>query len=152
MTHTPDVRIMLPEHKEILMAFAKRRLGETLAEPMEREMASWTARWRAEALDHYLPLGWSFGCFQGDELLGFVLGQPLVFFRGHTQTLWIEHLEATDQAVNHLLLETAHRWARDKHFQCVFAESVEPVQSAAREWPQTRALSEAFVEIKSARY
>ena len=81
-----------------------------------------------------------------------MLAQPLVFFRGHTQTLWIEHLEAATAEVSHLLLETAHRWARDKHFQCVFAEFLEPVDSASREWPQTRKLSEAFVEIKSARY
>lgn len=134
------------------MVFAKSRLAKTISDKMEGEMKSWTARWRGEALDHYLPLGWSFGCFCGVEVLGFMLAQPLVFFRGHTQTLWIEHLEATDREVSRLLLETAHRWARDKHFQCVFAESLEPVQSASRDWPQTQTLKAAFVEIKSARY
>src|SRR5262249_13956823 len=117
-----EMRILLPEHKEAIMDFAKRRLAAREQDPMEREMKSWSARWRSESLDDYLKLGWSYGAFEGEELKGFVLGQPFLFHRGLTQTLWLEHLEAEDDTTANALLDIAARWARDKHFQCVLME------------------------------
>ena len=131
-----ELKILLPEYKDAVLAFAKGRLAARESDPMEREMKSWSARWRAEALDHYLNLGWSFGAFEGEKLLGFVLGQPFLFHRGLTQTLWLEHLEADDETIRSTLLDCAAKWARDKHFQCVLLEGA----------------SGELREIKTARY
>jgi hypothetical protein len=125
MNQNFELRILLPTDKDQLMTFGKSRLALLVADPMEREMQSWSARWRAEALDHYLPLGWSFGCFKNGEMRGYLLGQPLLFFRGQTQTLWIEHLECAEPELEPVLLDCAYRWARDKHLQCVVREGAD---------------------------
>jgi hypothetical protein len=101
--------------------------------PLEAEMASWHARWRPEALDHYLPLGWSFGAFDPDrnELKGYLLAQPLLFFRGLTQSLWVEWLRASDPAVAASLAEVAYKWARDKHLQQVLYSGADETSGQA---------------------
>ena len=119
-----ELRILQPSDREAVIDFAKRQLAAATADPMEREMQSWSARWRSEALDHYLPQGWSFGAFQEGRLHGFILAQPILFFRGLTQTLWIEHLEGDGPEATDQLFDCALRWARDKHFQCVVREDV----------------------------
>ena|SRR5665213_1611956 len=122
MSQTLDLRILLPAHKDALMEFAKRQLSARVKDPMDSEMQSWSARWRGEALDHYLPQGWSFGAYRGEELCGFLLAQPILFFRGLTQTLWIELVESESDAVRTQLIDCAQRWARDKHLQCALYE------------------------------
>lgn len=148
-----EIRILLPTDKDALTTYAKGRLAARVSEPMEREMLSWNARWRGEALDHYLPQGWSFGFFGSDgETQGFILGQPFVFFRGHTQTLWIEHLEFDSPQIAAQLLDTAHRWARDKHLQCVLVENSVDLTPILADWPQAKINTSGWVEIKSARF
>ena len=62
-------RILLPATIAMLVLdYAKRHLAANVSDAMEREMQAWDARWRAEALDHYLALGWSFGIFRGAAL------------------------------------------------------------------------------------
>src|ERR1044072_1755886 len=105
-----EVRILLPEHKDAVLRFARTRLERNIADEMEREMQSWTARWRGEALDHYLSMGWSYGAFNQDgELTGFLIAQPFLFHRGLTQTLWVEHFEYADEQSGQTLLDTAYR-------------------------------------------
>jgi hypothetical protein len=148
-----DVRILLPSDRDAVMAFAKERLARAVSEPMEREMQSWNARWRAESLDHYLPQGWSFAAFTGEgAMLGFLLAQPFLFYRGLTQTLWVEHLEFTAPDVGRRLLETAYSWARDKHLQCVLVENSEEIAAIVSDWPRARLLEGRWVEIRSARF
>jgi hypothetical protein len=124
MSESLDLRILQPADKEAVLAFAKTRLAARVFDPSEREMESWSARWRPEALDHYLPLGWSFAAYRlpGDELVGFILGQPLLFFRGLTQTLWLELIEANEPQIEAALIDCAQRWARDKHLQCALMD------------------------------
>jgi hypothetical protein len=114
-----NLRILRPEDIDTIIAFERQRLEKKLADPMEREMASWSAPWRVEALNHYLPLGWSFGAFDPNTaaLSGYVLAQPLLFVRGLTQSLWVEHFAHDSPETGRDLLEAAWRWARDKHFQ-----------------------------------
>ena len=131
-----DIRILQPADKPVIMEFAKLQLANKIKDPSEREIQSWSARWRGEALDHYLPLGWSFGLYRGNALVGFILGQPLLFFRGLTQTLWLEHVEAPDEETRETLIDCARKWARDKHLQC-----------ALREGPEDK-----WLEIKTARF
>ncbi len=125
---------------------------KTVSDPMELEMAGWNARYRPEALEHYLPLGWSFGAFVGGVLQGYVLGQPIVFLRGLTQTLWIENLSAELPAVSRVLMETAHRWARDKHLQCLLMELGPTTEFVLTQWPQAHRVDGGLIELKSAKY
>ncbi len=85
---------------------------------------SWSAPWRSESLEHYAASGWSFAAWDGDKIAGYFLAQPFVFFRGLTQTLWIEHLAAVDSETERELIDLARRYGRDKHLQSVlFAEN-----------------------------
>lgn len=152
-----ELRLLLPADSESVMAFSRKQLETEVHDNMEREMQSWNARWRGEALQHYLALGWSFGCFgseptQATQLKGYVLAQPLLFFRGLTQTLWVEYLtfDNAEPEVGHALLDCVHRWARDKHLQCVLAEAegegaIAPI---ARAFNRARVFNSSWVEIK----
>lgn len=147
-----DIRILLDSDKEELLAFAKDRLAEQSGNPIESELAAWTARWRGEALDHYLKQGWSFGAFENGRLRGFVLAQPYLFHRGLTQTLWVEWLDGENPETAGRLLETVHQWARDKHFQCVLLEPTELIRSVLKGWPKPTHPAEPQLELRSARF
>ena len=89
-------------------------------------MDNWSAPWRDESLDHYLNLGWCMGYFDRVEeapdskLMGYVLVQPILFFRGLTQNLWIESLRADSPEIFSTVFEAITRVAREKHIQQVF--------------------------------
>ena len=116
-----EMIVLRPEDQEVILKFETDLLDlQTDMDDMEKQLKSWHARWRKESLEHYLPLGWSFGIWSDNnksELLGYVLCQPLLFFRGMTQTLWVEHLSAGSEDVRNQLGEIVYRWARDKHLQ-----------------------------------
>ena len=152
MSSSLDIRILLLEDKEAIMQFENERLARTAPDPMEREMKVWDARWRGEALEHYLPQGWSFGCFAEMKLAGYFLGQPYLFHRGLTQTLWIEHLSALSPAVACQLVETAHKWARDKHLQTVLLENNANSQFVFEEFPKAILIDSGLIELRSARF
>ncbi len=94
---------------------------------MDFMMKIWESRFRKEALEHYLKLGWSFMAYeqQGEKeiLKGFFLGQPFLFFEGQTQTLWVELIVAIDYKIEAELTEIAYKLSRDKHFQKVILPS-----------------------------
>lgn len=99
-------------------------LKNTGKEPMEIEMASWSAPWRKESLQHYLSRGWCFGIFEASgELVAYALAQPLLFFAGHTQCLWVEHLGVANRSDELSLVDIAIRYSRDKHLQGVLLKS-----------------------------
>ncbi|MCB0406762.1 MAG: hypothetical protein KDD34_01085 [Bdellovibrionales bacterium] len=115
-----NIRAVRQNDLQAILEFEKARLEIEVEDVMERELLSWKAPWRQEALEHYLNLGWSFGVWEDESentLLGYVLAQPLLFFRGFTQTLWIEHLAANDKLIENQLIETVYQWSRDKHLQ-----------------------------------
>lgn len=146
-----DTRILIESDKAAISDFEKARLAQTVADPMDREMRAWNSRWRDEALAHYLPQGWSFGVFSIQKLTGYVLGQPYMFHRGLTQTLWIEHLSAVDQATLKHLVDVAHKWARDKHLQALLMEKNETTEFVLEEFPKATLWGE-LIELKSARF
>ena len=150
MPDETEIRILLPTDAESIAAFARSKIKAT--DPMELEMAGWTARWRPESLAHYLPKGWSFGAFDAaGGARGFVLGQPLLFYRGLTQTLWIEDLVYDDVAVAHALIDVTYRWSRDKHLQCVLLEARDDLQFVLNDYASAR-LSGGLVEIRTAKF
>ena len=86
----------------------------------EKMMSVWSSSFRKESLEHYFKLGWSFIASDAKlKIVGFFLGQPLLFFAQQTQTLWIEHVSAIDSSVTTELVDVAYRLAREKHFQRV---------------------------------
>ncbi len=103
--------------------FAEERLKQSIPDDMERMIKIWESRFRKEALNHYLNSGWSFVAYtqEGNKevLNGFFLGQPLLFFEGHTQTLWIEDVQANNSKIKDELVEIAYKLSRDKHLQRV---------------------------------
>ncbi|NJM09796.1 MAG: hypothetical protein HC883_02560 [Bdellovibrionaceae bacterium] len=147
-----DTRILLLADKDAIMQFENQLLAETVSDAMEREMKSWDARWRAEALEHYLPQGWSFACFRENRIVGYFLGQPYLFHRGLTQTLWIEHLSARQPEVARELIEVAHKWARDKHLQTVLLENNPRSEFILEDFPKATLIGSGLIELKSARF
>lgn len=123
-----EFKVMTPEDIDSILAFEMDRLP---GEGIEKEMKAWHAVWRREALEHYAPLGWSFICRSQDQVQGYVLAQPILFFKGWTQSLWVEHISAKGAELETQLFEIIYRWARDKHFQKVyFHESLQFINSA----------------------
>jgi len=115
-----NTRVIKTPELEVVLQFAKSQIEAESSDPFEAELASWKAPWRRESLEHYLSLGWSFGVWddeQSEELKGFCLAQPLLFYQGLTQSLWIESIVAANEQVSTHLLETCYKWARDKHLQ-----------------------------------
>ncbi len=120
-------RIAQTEDLENIFSFAENKLKTTIPDDMERMMAIWESRFRKEALEHYLRLGWSFVAEdKNHNVIGFFLGQPLLFFQGQTQTLWVEFILANDDVIKMNLADIAYKLSRDKHFQQVlFPEDIQ---------------------------
>jgi hypothetical protein len=121
----------------------------------ERTLALWHVPWRKEALEHYLRLGWSFLAREGSEgpICGFFLAQPFIHFRGQTQTLWIENIQASRPEIVEELAEIAIRIGREKHLQRIlFAPSPHPLLSPshlnaiAKKWGG-HSLTDSILEI-----
>ena len=127
MAIEPDIKILQETHIDRVHNFEMDRLALEIEDEMDRNLHAWSARWRKESLEHYSSTGWSFVAFDPSDdskVLGYFLGQALVFFQGQTQVLWIEKLTAANQTVEEALIEVAYRWARDKHLQrVVFSEA-----------------------------
>lgn len=81
----------------------------------------WSAPWRKESLQHYLNSGWSMWVKrQSDqEIVGYFLGQPFLFFAGQTQSLWVEAVAATSTEIAVQIVDLALRLSREKHLQRV---------------------------------
>lgn len=93
-------------------------------ESFENKMQVWDSSYRKEALEHYLKLGWSFLAFDSSQnLVGFFLGQALLFLDKQTQTLWVEYVCAKSDEIQTELIDIAYRLSREKHFQRVLLPS-----------------------------
>jgi hypothetical protein len=114
----PEYRILSANEAGEVYQFSKSRA------PASDPFLEWSAAWRKESLDHYLKLGWSMARRdrQTGKLLGYALAQPVLFFRRQTQTVWIEHVEAENQAFAAELVDTLVRIGREKHMQRVLME------------------------------
>ncbi len=136
--------LSLPDLEEVY-SYATRRLQLSEPNDQDRIFKSWSAKWRRESLEHYLKLGWSFIARdeqrldgQGrPEAVGFFLAQPFLFFRGQTQTLWVEHVEADDVKIETVLVDIAVRVAREKHLQRVLFGESDALTESLKPWPAT---------------
>lgn len=132
-------RIIQIEDLQEILDFENRKLQELIPDEMERTLASWNVRWRREALEHYLPLGWSFLVRDQEKpspaseeglLVGYFIAQPLLFLDGQTQSLWVEHLQSASLQARDELCDLAYRLSREKHFQKVFFPNVSGINNS----------------------
>lgn len=122
-----------------IMDFESKKLVELIPDEMDREIAAWNSRWRKESLEHYIKGGWCFLARTPDissefspegKLAGYFIAQPLLFFDGQTQSLWVEHLSFLSLQARDELCELAYRLSREKHFQKVFFPNSTGVQNS----------------------
>lgn len=117
------IQILTDTDKSLIRSYELEQLKLQISDEMEREMASWNAPWRDESLALYLSTGWSVGLWSNadkEKFLGYFLAQPLLFFCGLTQVLWVETLSASNSQDKTFLIDTAIRYSREKHLQSVF--------------------------------
>lgn len=144
-----EMTVLQPQHKDLIMNFEKALIP--VDAPLSVQMATWDARWREESLDHYLSLGWSFGVFKNGELSAYILAQPFVFFRGMTQTLWVEWLGAKNQVEANRVIDVAYRWARDKHFQKIATDISQNFSRHMKESSFQFELDEGLMTLKTSK-
>ena len=113
-------RIAQLDDVESVYEFELQKTSVSGADEYEKMMAVWSSPFRKESLEHYFKLGWSFLALDSARrVVGFFLGQPLLFFDQQTQSLWIEHVSANNLFISTELVDIAYRLAREKHFQRV---------------------------------
>lgn len=148
MSMSLNLRIIQPAEIEELMDFEIRKLVEQVPNETDRQIHSWNARWRRESMEHFIPQGWSFlardpaqhSLYSRDGLLvGYFLAQPMLFFDGMTQSLWVEHLSYSSLQSRDELCELAYKLSREKHFQRVYFSKAPQImnsikQTGAEDW------------------
>ena len=107
------LRVLKPENQSEIQKFAKTKSNPS--NPFEE----WSAPWREESLKHYLPQGWCLGAYEGEELCGYLLAQPILFWMKNTQTLWVETVSGRTVEIEEQLLQASIGWSKDKHLQRV---------------------------------
>ena len=127
--------LSLPDLDEVY-AYAFSKLEKREPNEQDRLFYSWSAKWRKESLEHYLKLGWSFIARdeQTQQAVGYFLAQPFLFFRGQTQTLWVDHVETNDADIEKELVDIAVKVAREKHLQRVLFADAEKLAKALESW------------------
>lgn len=124
-----------------ILDFENKKLAETTPDENDRIMEGWRAKWRKEALEHYLPTGWCFVARNPNQtssfskegtIVGYFLAQPLLFFEGHTQSLWIEHLQYSSLQSRDELCDLAYRLSKEKHFQKVYFPNSQLIANSVR--------------------
>lgn len=121
-----QIKVLDSQNIDKVLHFEEQRALRQFEDSMELEFHKWQAPWRKESLEHYIVGGWSFGVWSSTEdLEGYFLAQPLVFFDGQTQSLWMEWLSYNDVQVGQELVELAVGYSREKHFQRVLVAGSE---------------------------
>ncbi|UOF00238.1 hypothetical protein [Bdellovibrio reynosensis] len=115
-------RVIQPEDLQNILDLETKKLTEAYPDEMERMIASWNSKHRVEALNHYIALGWSFLALdkETNQLMGYFIAQPLLFFDGHTQSLWVEHVQHNSLQARDELCELAYKLGREKNLQRVY--------------------------------
>jgi hypothetical protein len=140
------LRVIQSSDLEEILEFEQAKLRETVVDEDERIFAAWHSRWRKESLEHYIPMGWSFLARDRNmateqlpegPLVGYFLAQPLLFFAGQTQSLWVEHMQFQALQARDELCELAYRLSREKHFQKVLFPESATVMNAVKSFKPT---------------
>lgn len=115
-------RVIQSEDLPIILELEERKLQEAYPDETERMIAGWNSKFRVEALNHYIAVGWSFLAIDQEtqKLMGYFIAQPLLFFDGQTQSLWVEHVQYNTLQARDELCELAYKLSREKHLQRVY--------------------------------
>ncbi len=111
---------------------------EAGADEIENQIMVWNSFFRKESLEHYFKSGWSFIAHdQDNKIVGFFMGQALLFMDKQTQSLWVEYVSADNALIYTELVDIAYRLSREKHLQKVLFSSVVLEQPLTRSFPFT---------------
>ena len=129
-------RIAQLEDVENVFNYEFQKIAVDGAHEIENQILVWNSFFRKEALEHYFKLGWSFIAETPDkQIVGFFLGQPLLFVDKQTQSLWVEFISADTAQIATELVDIAYRLSREKHLQRVlFSEDVKSLD-LTKEFP-----------------
>lgn len=134
--HEISYRIAQLDDVENVFKFESTRQFGDHAADIENQILIWDSHFRKEALEHYFKLGWSFLALDKEQnIVGFFMGQPLLFLDRQTQTLWVEYVSATTPQVYTELVDIAYRLSREKHFQKVLFSKAVTEQPLTKEFP-----------------
>ncbi len=112
-----NMRFLQSTDSDSIFQYERERLKKEVSEE-DAIFLEWKASWRPESLEFYLPNGWCFGIFDVDEkLTAYFLAQPILFYHGHMQTLWVEHVAANTLEQKQKLIEVAYKTSKEKHLQ-----------------------------------
>ena len=119
-------RIAQLEDVAAVFEYESRKHFNPNIDEIENQILIWNSNFRKEALEHYFKTGWSFVAVNHQQqVVGFFMGQALLFIDKQTQSLWVEYVSADTDAVYTELVDIAYRLSREKHFQRVlFSEEV----------------------------
>lgn len=106
------------------------------SDEIENQMMVWNSFFRKESLEHYFKTGWSFLALDAEQnVVGFFMGQALLFMDKQTQSLWVEYISASDPEIYTELVDIAYRLSREKHFQKVLFSDVVQGQGLTKPFP-----------------
>ncbi len=142
-------RIAQLEDVEAVFSYESKKQFDANLNEIENQINIWNSNFRIEALNHYFKMGWSFLALnQNNEIMGFFMGQPLLFVDKQTQSLWVEFISAENDEIYTELLDIAYRLSREKHFQRVlFSKEIESKQ-LTKEY-QFKNLERSIVYLKT---
>ncbi len=103
---------------------------------IENQIMVWNSFFRKESLEHYFKTGWSFLALDVEQnVIGFFMGQALLFMDKQTQSLWVEYVSASNAEIFTELVDIAYRLSREKHFQKVLFSDVVQEQALTKSFP-----------------
>ena len=115
-------RVIQTDDLQDILDLENKKLQDAYPDEMERMMAGWSSKFRIEALNHYIALGWSFLAREeeSDKLIGYFIAQPMLFLDAQTQSLWVEHVQHNSIQARDELCELAYKLGREKNLQRVY--------------------------------
>ncbi len=109
-----------------------------IGQQIEKQIMVWNSFFRKEALEHYFKTGWSFLALDSQQnIVGFFMGQALLFLDKQTQSLWVEYISGATPQIYTELVEIAYRLSREKHFQKVLFSEVVQQQPLTKQFSFT---------------
>lgn len=118
-----ELKIASLENEDIqtIVQFEKQKYITQGVSDIEISMIQWNSKWRPEYIEHYWKTGWSFTVKNSaNQLVGYFLAQPFMFFNGQTQTLWVDVISSEHREVLELMIDTFVKLCREKHLQMVY--------------------------------
>jgi hypothetical protein len=129
-------RIAQLDDVESVFSYESSKMHDPSLGEIENQILIWDSHFRKESLEHYFKLGWSFLALDPqNKVVGFFMGQPLLFVDKQTQSLWIEYVSADNADIFTELVDIAYRLSREKHFQRVLLSDSVQKSNLKKDFP-----------------